>query len=356
MGPQMKPAPPPLSVAQEKPSTLEDIATRTQPILDAGRYQPQDEEGLERLARRCYRSGMLPDSYYPRDLSRRWDKDYVEQGIAKAYLAMLKGAVLGIHPSEAIWQIHVINGRPTLSADLMFGRLLATGILRRDDFTLKADKTRCEIVIGVRSRVSAERMIIEAKYEDFKHLHRKENWQNDPEAMLVARAKARACRRYAPDIFVGVYATEEARDFREDRAAGRYEDSVERIFDMTDEPKEPASSLTVTQSEDGVGGDPAFNLQDLLNDVRIAYETGDASLWSNLHERLLNAPQEAIPALLRARIEALTRADDEAALNVIRELGSRLPRGQERNELQKLKEATLVRLREAEAGAQVGCA
>lgn len=238
MAPTMPKVAPAQSVAHaEKPPhtpSLDDIASRTQAVLDAGKYQPKDEDGLRRLARDYYMSGMLPDAYYPKDMSRRWDKAYIEQGTAKAYIAMLKGAVMGIHPSEAIWQIHVINGRPTISADLMFGRMLATGILRRDDFTLEADKTRCKIVIGVRTRLPAERLVIEAKYEDFKHLHRKENWQNDPEGMLVARCKSRACKRYAPDVFVGVYATEEARDFREDRAAGRLEDPADRIVAMVD--------------------------------------------------------------------------------------------------------------------------
>jgi hypothetical protein len=199
---------------------LEDMAERSQPLLDPGRFAPRNEEELERLARRYYFSMKLPDSYYPKKYDDRWTDWAIEQGIAKAYIAMLEGDAIGIGPVMAIKHIHIINGISTLSADLMFGRMLATRVLRRDDFTLKADKMQCEIVIGVKTRPVAERLVVLAKYEDFKHLHGKDNWRNDPEGMLVARAKSRACKRHAPDLFVGLYSREEIQDLADDRRAG----------------------------------------------------------------------------------------------------------------------------------------
>jgi hypothetical protein len=219
------------------PTSLEAMAERTQAVLDAGRYQPADEQGLEGLARRYYMSGTLPDSYYPgkdvapvpvpghpgKTMAARWSDYAVESGISRAFIVMLFGAGLGVLPSLAIWVIHVINGRPCPSADFMWARMLAMGILRRDDFSIEASRTACKIVIGTRSRPVAERLVIEAKYEDFKHLHGKDNWKNHPEDMLVARAKSRAARRYAPDIFAGVYSADEMRTAREDAAVGTYE-------------------------------------------------------------------------------------------------------------------------------------
>lgn len=202
---------------------LDSLAERTQAVLDAGRFQPRDEEGLERLARRYYFSMRLPDSYYPKKYDDRWTDWAIEQGVSRAYISMLDGAALGVHPSMAIRQIHVINGVPTMSADLMFGRLLATGLLRRDDFSIVATKTECVLTIGIATRKPEARMVITTKLEDFKHLHGKDNWRNDPEAMLVARCKSRAVRRYAPDLLVGVYSTEEMHDARASAAAGVYE-------------------------------------------------------------------------------------------------------------------------------------
>ncbi len=199
---------------------LEEMAERTQSLLDPGRFAPRNEEELERLARRYYFSMKLPDSYYPKKYDDRWADWAVEQGVARAYIAMLEGDAIGVGPVMAIRQIHVINGVSTMSADLMFGRMLSTRVLRRDDYTLKADKTQCEIVIGVLSRKPENRLVVLAKYEDFKHLHNKDNWRNDPEGMLVARAKSRACKRHAPDLFVGLYSREEMQDLADDVRAG----------------------------------------------------------------------------------------------------------------------------------------
>lgn len=210
------------NVAAKEPAkvNLEEMAERTQGLLDPGRFAPRNEEELERLARRYYFSMKLPDSYYPKKYEDRWTDWAVEQGIARAYIAMLEGDAIGVGPVMSIKHIHVINGVSTMSADLMFGRMLSTRVLRRDDYTLKADKTKCEIVIGVLTRKPENRLVVEAKYEDFKHLHKKDNWMNDPEAQLVARAKSRACKRHAPDLFVGLYSREEMADLAEDLRAG----------------------------------------------------------------------------------------------------------------------------------------
>ena len=221
-------------------SSLDAIAERTQTVLDAGRFQPRDEEGLERLARKYYFSMALPASYYPKNYDDRWTEWAIEQGTSRAYIAMLDGAAVGVQPSMAVRQIHVINGVPTMSADLMFGRMLATGLLRRDDFSIVASKTECVLTIGTMTRKPEHRLVVTCKIEDFKHLVGKDNWRNDPEAMLVARAKSRSVRRHAPDLLVGVYSTEEMRDAREGVAAGVYEVPAEFMPPMgTQQPTAP---------------------------------------------------------------------------------------------------------------------
>jgi hypothetical protein len=225
---------------------LEEMAERTQPLLDPGRFAPRNEEELERLARRYYFSMKLPDSYYPKKWDDRWADWAIEQGVARAYIAMLEGDAIGVGPVMAIRQIHVINGVSTMSADLMFGRMLSTRVLRRDDFTLKADKTQCEIVIGVLTRKPENRLVILAKYEDFKHLHGKDNWRNDPEGMLVARAKSRACKRHAPDLFVGLYSREEMQDLVDDVRAGAAIVPDEFMPQPSSEPPVEAPKATAT--------------------------------------------------------------------------------------------------------------
>ncbi len=224
MPPEMKSALPQQAARameiETKTDSLEAMAERTQPLLDSGRFAPTTEAGLEKLARTYYFSMRLPDSYYPKKHEDRWTDWAIEQGIARAYIAMLEGDAIGVGPVMAIKNIHMINNIPTMSADLMFGRMLATRVLRRDDFMLVADRTKCVLTIGVVTRKPELRLIVEAKYEDFKHLHNKDNWKNHPEDMLVARAKSRACKRHAPDLFVGLYSREEIQDLGDDVRAG----------------------------------------------------------------------------------------------------------------------------------------
>lgn len=275
-------------------------------VLDAGRFQPKDEDGLFLLAERFYRSGFLPDAYYPKEAKQRWEKWPMEQGITKAYLAMLKGAAMGILPSEAIWQIHIINNRPSPSADLMWGRMLAMGILRRDDFTIQANKTYCKLVIGVKTRAAAERIEIEAKHEDFKHLHSKDNWKNHPEDMLVARAKARACRRYAPDIFAGVYSIEEMRDMRADQKAGVYE-VPDAMMPQEPEENEPEGPPPAAGSQPGaIAGETPIETPE----ARLRAELAEAKTTAQCIELHRKADEiEDADARRKFRVDVLSRKE-----------------------------------------------
>ena len=290
-----KPMVQPRAAAHVEPPkiNLEEMAERTQALLDPGRFAPRNEEELERLARRYYFSMKLPDSYYPKKYEDRWTDWAIEQGIARAYIAMLEGDAIGVGPVMSIKHIHVINGVSTMSADLMFGRMLSTRVLRRDDYTLKADKTQCEIVIGALSRKPENRLVVTAKYEDFKHLHSKDNWRNDPEAQLVARCKTRTCKRHAPDLFVGLYSREEMQDMREDVAAGVYEVPGEFM-----PPKEEAVSTE---------GNPTKPI--------VATETPQESAKPGP----TRADREALHARLRATTDAVT-PEDVAALRAQVEL------------------------------------
>lgn len=278
----------PKAIERETPMNLDLIAERTQTVLDAGRFQPRDEEGLERLARKYYFSMALPASYYPKSFDDRWAEWAIEQGTSRAYIAMLDGAALGVQPSMAVRQIHVINGVPTMSADLMFGRMLATGLLRRDDFSIVADKTLCVLTIGTMTRKPENRLVITCKLEDFKHLHAKDNWRNDPEAMLVARAKSRAVRRHAPDLLVGVYSTEEMQDVRESLAVGHYEVPPEFMpHDTRTAPEAPVVTPAPASSAptSPLPVDRAAEAAALQKDIESLSDGATLDDWRKLYER-----------------------------------------------------------------------
>lgn len=361
MAPQTRPAPAttPAHVMQDKmpdlSALLREVAEKTTQRYDAGRFAPKSAEELWSLAEDWYLSGLLPAAYYPKQ-GDRWAKQWRDQGVTKAVIVMRYGASLGVLPEQSVRQIYIVEGQPAPSAALMLSMAIAGGMLKREDWRIvEASRAKVAIELFGTTRGKTER--VEAKFEDYKHLHHKDNWKNYPEDMLLARATSRAMRRYFPDVFAGVYAAEERVDMRQDRVAGRIEDPVERILGMADAPEEPTPEPPpAARAEDTADAAPPFDLAGLLADIRIAVETGDASLWPGLHERMLAAPPEAAAELIRTRIEALTSPDDKAALDVIAELAKRVPRGPVFTELRTLKETRIAKLREAEAGAREGCA
>lgn len=124
--------------------------------------------------------------------------------------AILTGVELGMGPMEALREIHVVKGRPTLSAACMLGRVIKAGItvewLETSD---KAARLRL-----TRAGVSYEQAwtIEEAKRAGL--LTKDGPWHQYPGAMLRARCVSAAVRAFCPDVVGGggLYTPEEARD------------------------------------------------------------------------------------------------------------------------------------------------
>lgn len=241
--PPQAPAPAKSTIYAPTPApapSLQDVANLTdQRGYNAARFAPKDEDALERLATRWYRSGLLPGSYYP-DAERhgakaKWEKGWIEYGVARAVIVMRYGAALGVLPELAIRLIYIVEGQPAPAAALMLAMAFSAGVLRREDWRIaEAGPTKCRVELFGASRAKPE--VVEASYEQYKHLHNKTNWKNYPEDMLVARATSRAMRRYFPDMFAGVYCAEERVDMRADKVAGQLDDAVQRILDAADAP------------------------------------------------------------------------------------------------------------------------
>lgn len=126
------------------------------------------------------------------------------------------GRELGIGDLEALRSIHVIDGKPTLSAELMVklarkrghsvngefgdGSVTVTGT-RKDN----GDSLTVTWTMGMAQRAG---------------LVGKDNWKKYPESMLWARAASQLCRMLFPDVLSGVsYTAEEATLSDEERIA-----------------------------------------------------------------------------------------------------------------------------------------
>ena len=130
--------------------------------------------------------------------------------------AILAGREIGLPPMQSLQHIHIIEGRPTLSAQMQRSLALAAGYHLQ---IIETNTTRC-IVEGRRSTAD-EWTRVTWTLDDAKKagLLGRANWQKHPRRMLQARATAELCQLIFSDAIAGMAATEEIEDDAEGPAA-----------------------------------------------------------------------------------------------------------------------------------------
>ena len=129
------------------------------------------------------------------------------RGNPNAVLAcILTGQELGIGGMKALQSIHIIEGRPTLSAELMRALVYAAG------HTLDVTESTNQRVVlyGRRRGGSQARVVWTTADAQQAKLTGNPSWSKYPRAMLLARATSELCRMLFPDVIGGMYTPEEA--------------------------------------------------------------------------------------------------------------------------------------------------
>lgn len=142
--------------------------------------------------------------------------------------AILHGRELGLPPMTSLAQTHVIEGRPSISAEGQRGLVLAaghdlevletTGAICRMRGRRKGSQTWTEVTWTVDMARAA-------------NLLGKTNWRGYPRSMLQARCSAELCRLMFPDVLHGLGAVEELEDLAGETGAayaGQSSSTVER--------------------------------------------------------------------------------------------------------------------------------
>ncbi len=117
------------------------------------------------------------------------------------------GASMGLSPAESLYRIHVVEGKPSASAELIAANVRRAG--HRLRITATNEKATAQIV-----RSDDPDFVYETTWtlDDARRagLATKDNWKKHPRAMLRARAITEAAREACPEALYGVvYATEE---------------------------------------------------------------------------------------------------------------------------------------------------
>lgn len=147
---------------------------------------------LKEQAMMAVKSGLLPNSIKT-----------PEQAIVIA----LKGRELGIPPMQAFAHIHIIQGKPCISSELMLSLIFKNCHGAVVDY-LETSNTRCRIKA---KRPGGQFAEFEFSIEDAKQagLTNKDSWRNYPGAMLRARTISMTARALFADAIMGCSYTPE---------------------------------------------------------------------------------------------------------------------------------------------------
>lgn len=119
----------------------------------------------------------------------------------------------GITPLEFARTYHIINGRPSMRADMMNAKFRAAGGKTRwinigdDGKAAEAEFTYDDQTLNVKYTIEDARAVVGDKVDK-----NDSNWKKDRGAMLRARLITKAVRILAPELIAGVYTPEELED------------------------------------------------------------------------------------------------------------------------------------------------
>lgn len=133
-------------------------------------------------------SSLLPESYRKQPANLLW--------------AMEMADALDVSLAQAITGITVIQGKPTMSAEMMRALVLRAG----HRFTVSDMSDTSVTVTVARHEWPDDVQVFTFTMDDAKHagLTKSATYQKHPKAMLLARATSMACRAVFPDVVSGM--------------------------------------------------------------------------------------------------------------------------------------------------------
>ena len=177
--------------------------------------------------------------------------NFVPKGLrgkpAEIAACILTGREVGIGPMEALAKIHVIDGRPAMSAELMRSLVMRDGheitypTLTDDKVTAKGKRAGSDTWTEVTWTIKdAQRIGVATR----------DTWKKYPRQMLSARATSELCRLLFPDALGGIsYTPEEAKEMQEGDEGTSGKTAVKRSTGRTSEPLSIPQEPTLTPPE-----------------------------------------------------------------------------------------------------------
>ena len=192
----------------------------TQQRQPAFSLTPQSIDEALRFAEMLSKSSIVP-------------KDY--QGNAGNILVAIQwGMEIGLQPLQAMQNIAVINGRPSIWGDAMLAIVRGSGLLEyiREEPTDES----CTCTIKRKGEDPVTRTFTMADAKKARLANKQGPWTQYPKRMMQMRARAYALRDVFPDVLRGVEVAEIASDLPPEKDMGK--------ADVIDETKPAATTKT----------------------------------------------------------------------------------------------------------------
>jgi len=180
-------------------------------------------------------------------------KDYQGKP-ANCLVAIQWGMELGLAPLQALQNIAVINGKPSVYGDSLLAMVRADSRCMGVEETQEGDVATC-IVKRKLADGSIEKVkrTFSMKQAEQAGLSNRPTWKAYPERMLQHRARGNAIRDAFPDVIHGLISAEEAQDYDEPKDITPPQEAVTAptIEELTGEKK--MTNMTVNSSAEKAG-------------------------------------------------------------------------------------------------------
>jgi 5'-3' exonuclease len=196
-------APTPVQASQEQQQRAAQLA-RVEPVVDAQivpyerQLDPRSMGEAITLAKDMYTARNFAGAASPQT----------------ALATIMMGREMGLPAMTSLRTIHVIEGRHSMSAQLIVGLVLKSGMVEYVEPVEISDKA----VTYRAKRVGRPEITLTHTIEmaiTAGLMKPKSNWERIPTDMLVSRCSVRICRIVAPDVCANVYTPEEIAEMKE---------------------------------------------------------------------------------------------------------------------------------------------
>ncbi len=202
--------------------------------ISPGALMPRNFEGLYRISEIMSASGLMP------------------KGIdtpAAVFVAVQMGLEVGLSPMQAVQNIAVINGRPSMWGDAVLALIRSSGVLEDFDEYLENDNGSTVAVCTAKRKGQSKPITRRFSMADAKQAGltgKTGPWSQYPKRMLQMRARSWALRDGFGDVLKGLRVAEEVMDYDIDMGVtsnGTYAAPAPAsdIDEMISDPEQPAS-------------------------------------------------------------------------------------------------------------------